>query len=176
MIPPLLLLSLVLAFPALAADSSASADNPADEQALRDYQLSVGKVEKLCRVGERMREYVKTHPEEKHSDIMKGKTLDDSVKAIEARPEVMAMLKAAGVTPREFMLGTLTMMQATMMVSMRAQYPEAKTPDNINPNNVELVQRHPELSRKWAAAWEIGMHRRPGQRPSAADGGQESGH
>jgi hypothetical protein len=158
MIRTQLLLALAFALPAVAAGPGALMDQ-GDQQALHDYGLTPAKIEKLTKIGVKMGAYIKVHPEARHSDIMKGNTLDDSVKAIQAKPEIMTMLKSEGVSPRDFMLGTLSMMQAGMLVRMRAQYPDAKMPDNTNPKNLDLVAKHPDLTQKWMAAWEIGKPR-----------------
>jgi hypothetical protein len=164
-----LFFALALALPAVAAAAPGASLDSGDQQALHDYELTPARIEKLTKIGVRMGEYVKAHPEARHSDIMKGKTLDDSVKAIQAKPEVMAMLKSEGVSPRDFMLGTLSLMQAGMLVQMRNQYPGAAMPDNTNPKNLELVASHPELTKKWMEAWEIGKARpRPAQTPPPA--------
>ena len=152
----LLPLLLVLSLPALAAGGKLDAD---DERALRDYQLTTGTMEKLVKVGERMRDYVKEHPEARNGGFMKGNKIDDSVQALQGKPFMMQMLNAEKLAPRDFMLGTLTMMQSGMLLQLRAQYPDSPMPDNVNTSNLALVSKHAELMQKWRAAWEIGARK-----------------
>jgi hypothetical protein len=169
MIRTRLFFALVLALPAVAAAAPGAAMDAGDQQALHDYELTPAKIEKLTKIGVRMGEYVKVHPEARHSDMMKGKSIEDSVNAIQARPEVMAMLKSEGLSPRDFMLGTLSMMQAGMMAQIRAHNPSVQLPDTVSSKNLDLVASHPDLTKKWMDAWEIGKARpRPVKTPPPA--------
>ena len=52
--------------------------------------------------------WAKAHPEVKQQgDFMRGNDLDESVKSIEAKPELVSLMKSEDVTPREFMLARL---------------------------------------------------------------------
>ncbi|HEX4385523.1 MAG TPA: hypothetical protein VH083_21330 [Myxococcales bacterium] len=147
---PLLLLALAL--PAAARGKL----DATDETALLDYSLTAGKIEKLVKIGERMRGYVKAHPEAKQDGFMKGETIDQRVRTVRSSPGVMEMLKAQAMEPRELVLGMLTMMQAEMLLRLRAQYPDTPLPDNVNDKNLELTAKHGALLEKWRAAWEMG--------------------
>ena len=57
------------------------------------------------------------------------------------------------VTPRDFVVGTMSLFTAAMWAQMSQQYPDAKMPPEINPKNVKLMQDHPEILRKWEEAW-----------------------
>src|ERR1700760_4450319 len=102
------LLLLALALPAAARGKL----DATDETLLFDYALTAGKIEKLVKIAERMRGYVKAHPEAKQDGFMKGDTIDQRIRTVKSSPGVMELLKSQGVEPRELVLGMLTMMQA----------------------------------------------------------------
>jgi hypothetical protein len=146
------LLLLALALPAAARGKL----DATDETALMEYALTAGKIEKLAKVGERMRGYVKAHPEAKQDGFMKGETIDQRVRTVRTNPGVMEILGAVQMEPRELVLGMLTMMQADMLLRLQAQYLDTPLPDNINVKNLELAAKQGKLLEKWRAAWEMG--------------------
>jgi hypothetical protein len=174
MIHTLLSIALALSLPAVAAEPVPAGMDAKDEQALRDYEITAGKLDKLTDVGRKMGEYVKAHPEARQGNVLKGGGIDASVKGIESQPELVSILKAEGVAPREFVLATMSMMQAHMISSIRARYPDTKMPDNVNPKNVEFVEKHPDLKQKWLAAWQVGAPRAHPIQPGKAAGQEHS--
>jgi hypothetical protein len=149
-----LLLLIALALPVAAAGKM----DPDDERALRAYELTTGKIEKLVKIGDRMRDYVKVHPEARRGGgFLKGDRLDDRLQALESTPYMMEMLNAEKITPRDFMLGTLTLLQTGMLMQIRAQHPDSPVPDDVNQKNLELISKHADLMQKWRTAWQIGM-------------------
>src|SRR3954463_1825837 len=60
---------------------------PADEAAIKGYDLSEGKIDKLLKVGLKMREYANAHPEVRDTNIMEGKSLEESATKMESKPE-----------------------------------------------------------------------------------------
>jgi hypothetical protein len=165
----LLVAAALLALPAAAQGPRFS---PQDMKALHDYELTQGKVDKLLVVGQKMRAYAEKHPEvRQQGDLMRGKTLDESVKSMEAKPELVSMMKAEGVTPREFVLGMMSMVSAGMWAAMSQRYPDAKMPEEINPKNVTLLQSHPEIMQKWEQTWsDPGRARHMPRKPDPAGG------
>jgi len=128
--------------------------SPEDQKALREYELTEAKIDKLMSVGKKMKEYAQAHPEaQKKGDFMRGDTLDDSVKTVEAKPELAAIMKAEGLAPREFVLGMMSLISAGVWAEMSKSYPDAKMPPEINPKNVKLLREHPEILQRWEAAW-----------------------
>jgi len=76
-----------------------------------------------------MKAYAQAHPEvRQQGDIMRGKDLDESVRSVESKPELVSMMKSEGVSPREFVLGMMTIMTAGMWAAMSQRYPDAKMP------------------------------------------------
>ncbi|MGZ6142015.1 MAG: hypothetical protein ACXWLM_01695 [Myxococcales bacterium] len=166
--PRLMMAALLAAMPVSAQPHSRM--SPKDQQALRDYDLTAGKIDKLMAVGEKMRAYAKAHPDvEKRGDFMRGKDLDESVKSIESKPELVSLMKSEGVAPRDFVVGMMSVVTAGMWAEMSKQYPSAQMPPEINPKNVKLMQEHPEILKKWEQAWsQRGRGGRGGPPPQGA--------
>jgi hypothetical protein len=172
----LFLAALLAAMPLFAQPGPRSRMSPKDQQALHDYDLTTGKIDKLMAVGKKMREYAAAHPEvEKRGDFMRGGSLDDMVKHIEAQPDLVKLMKSEGVSPREFALGMMSVMSGGMWAEMSKSYPQAQMPPEINPKNVKLFQDHPELMQKWEQAWSQGRHGRGrGGSPPEHEGSPDS--
>ena len=145
---------LIAALPLSALAQPHSRLSPKDQEALRSYELTSGKIDKLMAVGKKMREYAQAHPEvKKKGDFMRGKDLDESVQSVESHPELVSLMKSEGVAPREFVLGMMSLMTAGMWAEMSKSYPSAQMPPEVNPKNVKLLQEHPEILKKWEQAW-----------------------
>ena len=81
-------------------------------------------------------------------------SLDEAVKKMESKPELVAMMKSEGLTTRDWLVGTMAFTTAAMWSEMSKRYPDQKAPDTVNPKNVELLQSHPEIMQKWMQTWE----------------------
>jgi hypothetical protein len=154
-----LFLALSLSLSALAQQASRPHKHmpslsPEDQAAIRNTDLTSARIEKILKAGVRMRDYVKAHPEVRQNDFMEGRTLDQSVKFVESKPEMVAIMKAEGVTPREWLLGVMAFNNAAMWSEISKRSPNQPTPPMVNPKNVALLQAHPELVQKWMDAWE----------------------
>ena len=161
----ILFAALLAATPVLAQPHSRL--SPQDQKALQEYDLTTGKIDKLMAVGQKMKAYAQAHPDVRQKgDFMRGKDLDESIKSIESKPELVSMMKSEGVSPRDFVLGTMSLMTAGMWAEMSKSYPNAQMPPEINAKNVKLLQDHPEIIQKWEQAWsERGHHGRGGPPP-----------
>lgn len=135
----------------VAALLAASQIADADQKALNDYDLTAAKIDKLLAVGQKMKAWGEAHPQEvrREDEIMRGKTLDESIKRIESKPQLVALMMSEGMTPREFVLGMMAFAQAALWSALSPQMPDAKIPPEINPRNVKLIKDHPEIMQKW---------------------------
>lgn len=128
---------------------------PEDEKAIHDFKLTTSNTDKLADAGKRVRLLAeKDKSLEKDNPMQNGKTFDDSVKRIEAHPQVVGAMKSAGVSPREFVVGTFTLMTAAMWSGMKKNYPQAPVPPYVNADNLKFVEDHPEVLQKFQAAFE----------------------
>ena len=135
---------------------------PEDEKAIHDYKLSTSSIDKLVDAGKRVRELAeKDKSMEKANPMSEGKTFEDSVKRIEAHPQAVSAMKSAGVAPREFVVGTFTLMTAAMWSVMKKSYPQAPVPAYVNPDNMKFIEDHPEALQKFQGAFDRGHKMHP---------------
>ncbi len=146
---------------------------PEDEKAIHDYKLTSSNTDKLAAAGKRVQELLeKDKSLEKANPMTEGKTFADSVKRLEEHPQAVSAMKSAGVSPREFVVGTFTLMTAAMWSGMKKSYPQAPVPPYVNPDNMKFVDDHPEALQKFQAAFDRGHKGRPHGGPDAESDGK----
>jgi hypothetical protein len=125
-----------------------------DSKEIHDYKLTTGNVEKLVSASTKLKDVAEKDPS-MDEDGPTEKTIDDSVKRMEKYPKAVAAVKAAGLSPREFLVGTFALMNASVWSQMIKQYPQsaAKMPPEVNRDNLKFADQHPDLVQKWSQAW-----------------------
>jgi hypothetical protein len=133
------------------APAQTAAPTPQNDPNMKEifnYTLTMDKIHKLTAVENDMAAYEKAHPElgkEMDADNSDG-NLDQLAQKIQKYPPVVAILKKDGVTPREYIVGTLAVVQAGMAVSFKKSgvykdYPP-KMLTSINPANLAFVEKN----------------------------------
>ena len=125
--------------------------SPEDQKAIHDYKLSTSNTDKLMDANRRLMEMAEKDPQMRKDNPMTARTLDDSVKKVDSLPAAKTVLKQVGLSSREFVVGTFTMMTAAMWHGMQKSYPQAQVPPYVNPDNLKFVDAHPELVKKWSS-------------------------
>ncbi len=147
---------LFIAVPALA--QSRPAVGPADEKAVREYKLTTSGVDKLLTANQLFAEMVLKDPAKQAEKArpFAARTIDESVKRLEAVPGTAAVLKKVGLSPREYVVGTFAMITAAMWSAMIKQYAQAASqmPAEVNRDNLKFIDTHPEIIEKWQGMWE----------------------
>lgn len=124
----------------------------ADDIALRNYTLTMDKLEKLRDAMLNMKAYIMAHPEDStkwddqasHDDESLLQTADRMDKI----PPMKAAFRKAGITSRDYMLGSMAYFQAAMLAGVQDAQEQAgkktaiKIPYNMNPANLEFVRKH----------------------------------
>jgi hypothetical protein len=149
-----------LLLPAAAAAQGKAAPKSgadADQQELFKYVLTMDKIQKIGVSMHALTELAKQHPEIK-DDTSSGDSLDEMAKKFQKYPDAIAVLTKNGLTPREFAVGTLTLMQAGMAVGMKKGGMYKESPPEmlqvVSGPNLSFVEQHfdeilkviPELS------------------------------
>lgn len=138
---------LVLGAQAAATGSSKPAQDDADQRALYKYVLTMGKVHKLQAAMGALAGYAQAHHQgSAMDDLNNAKSLGDMTAVIGRHPGWRALLAKSGLTPREYAVGSLALMQSWMAVSFKKngtykQYP----PDvlkTVSPANLAFVEKH----------------------------------
>jgi hypothetical protein len=119
-----------------AGTSGASA---ADQKELFNYTLTMDKIHKLGDAMKDMEALQKSNPEldkSISSDDSEG-SLDQLAAKIQKYPPVVAVLKKDGLTPREYIVVTMTLIQASLAVGLK----KAGTYKDYPPKMLELVSQ-----------------------------------
>jgi hypothetical protein len=126
------------------AQSKGSGDNDADQKELYNYALSMDKIQKIASATRELQALAKQHPD--INDNSDAKNLDATVAKIQKYPEAVAVIKKNGLSPREYVVGIMTVMQASMAVGFKKSgtykdYPP-KMLQLVSKANLEFVEQH----------------------------------
>ena len=126
----------------------------ADQKDLSGYVLTADKMQKLVRAIADLNMLSKRHPELKLDPG--GQTIDQMVRKIQRFPDAVSALSKTGITPREYVIGSFTLLQASMAVGFKKagvikEYP-AETLKNVHPATLAFVESHyDEISQSLSA-------------------------
>jgi hypothetical protein len=137
-------LALVLSTPALAKSPSN------DEKEMQRFTLTSAFLDKMLAVQERIATFAQDHPEmekqgkaaERQHRGQRDDSIDGTVKKIESFPPLVDIIKAQGLTVRQYVLGTMALLQAAMYAALKMQMPDMKTPEGMNMPNVAFIEAH----------------------------------
>lgn len=135
----------------VARPALAQSHDDADTRAFNSYTLTMPKVEAWARASLDIYKAAKAKAaaqgedaaseDEDDEEDSSNQSLDEMAARINRQPEARRALRAAGLTAREYMLVSLTLMQAMMADQMMRQYPNMERP-KINPANLAFVQKN----------------------------------
>src|SRR5262249_30668046 len=108
------------------------------------FVLSMDKVQRLSGAAKGLHELEKKHPGMGNGGSSNG--IDQMVGAIQKYPDAVAVLSKNGLTPRDYAVGFLTLIQSTMMVGLKkAGTFKTYPPDMlklVSPANLAFVEQH----------------------------------
>lgn len=149
-----------------AADAPSTPAGPAmdDVAALRDYELSMERLDRffeaqlsMARVASRMTPEERAALEQPNNEASNA-SLDDMVAHIERNPALRQALDEADISARDYAMTMVAMMQASMAMGILQMRPN-DDPDslmremNTNPANVRFIQENmDEITRRQEAA------------------------
>jgi len=121
----------------------------ADQQELFKYVLTMDKIQKIGTSMHSLTDLAKKHPE-LENESSSSATLDDMVQKFQKYPDAVAVLTKNGLTPREFAVGTMALMQAGMAVGMKKsgmykEYPPQMLKVVSGPNLTFVEQHYDEI-------------------------------
>jgi len=139
MVVPVAMLSVAAA----AAQSRKAQDSP-DQKEFYNYVLTMDKVQNLRNATKDLMEVAARHP-----DMESGSSdynLDQITQQMQKYPEAVAILKKNGLTPREYVVGTKTLIQASMAVGLKKDGTYKEYPPEllkvVSPANLAFVEKH----------------------------------
>jgi hypothetical protein len=158
------------------AQTGTNARVDADAKEIQTYRLTSSTLTKLGQVQENLYAALKAHPElgkryagsnEDRED--EPKTLDDMAKRFDRIPEMKQAIVKSGLTPRQYMLATMAMLQAGM--SGAAMEMPGADKSKIAPEvqaNIAFMKAHKtEMDRMQARAKEFEKLSQPGENEPA---------
>jgi len=118
----------------------------ADVREVKAYRLTMPKVASFYAATKNLRKLAASNPEActavEPAEEEEGRTFTDRAKEIEASyPKVIPVLKAEGLTVRDFLVLTLVQLQAGMAVYAKSQGMK-ELPPEVNPENVAFMEQH----------------------------------
>src|SRR5262245_7672731 len=130
-------IALVLGLAGLAATPGASQGpkSTADERELYSFVLSMDKVQHLSGAAKGLHALEKKHPGMSNGESTKS--IDAMVDAIKKYPDAVAVLAKNGLSPRDYAVGFLTLIQSTMVVGLK----KAGTFKTYPPDMLKLVSQ-----------------------------------
>jgi hypothetical protein len=145
---------IVLAITAAAVDvraqtkSTASAVS-ADEKEVYSFVLTMDSIQKLAAAQRDLEMLAKSDPEvakKAEADDSENKTLDQMVRRIDSIPQVVAVLRKDGLTPREYAVSTMTLVQTGMVVGLKRNGTYKEYPPEmlklVSPANIAFMEQH----------------------------------
>lgn len=135
------------------ANSSAMTQSQTQDvqNALHDYRLTEDNVNKVIDVTQKLQALQKSNPQlvaamkEEHGDANDAKSLDDAAARLDAMPPVHAVLSSAGLSARDYLLTTFTLMEAGAAYSLQKAGklpPNSELAKDVSAENLAYVGTH----------------------------------
>ena len=134
----------------LANAQTAAAERASDEKALAEYRLTMPAIQKLLAATRAMAKAgedpavkaaaQKFSKAEESGDGYQG--LNDLASRIEKFPPMASAIRSAGITPREYMLITMSYMQAAMAAGFKKQGLLKEVPKGTPVENVTFIEKN----------------------------------
>lgn len=113
--------------------------NDADMQAMRNYKLTMSKVDQWAASNRALAAYAKAHPEIKNqkNDFGDAKSFSDmETRARAQAPAFVKAIESSGISFRDWWLVTGSLMSAYVAT----QYQRPGMPNTVSPENIEFVK------------------------------------
>jgi len=129
----------------VAASAQSSHDiSPSDAREIHDYTLTMDKLHKMAGATTALMDYSKNHPEMKDSGD--SKNLDEMVANIQKYPQAVAAIRQNGLSPREYAVCLMTLMETSMAVGFKKsgtykEYPP-KILEMVSKANLDFAEQH----------------------------------
>lgn len=135
--------------------SSATAMTQAQKQdlhdAIHDYRLTDDNVDKVIAATQKMRALEKANPklvdamQREHGDASDAKSVDDAAAHLDAIPPVKAILSSEGLSARDYVLTTFTLMEAGAAYQIQKAGklpPNSELAKDVTPENLAYIGGH----------------------------------
>jgi len=128
----------------LTAPAGAQSFDRDDTAAIERYTLTMAKfdawVEASTQIADAAKTMKKTTDDDADEEKPTPRTLDEMADQLSAIPEARRAMQNARLTPREFTILSLVIMQTVMADQLIREVPKAEVPKGLNPANLEFVR------------------------------------
>jgi hypothetical protein len=131
------------------APPPAAAPNTADMREFHDYVLTMDKIRKLAAVEKDLDALQKNDPQlrqQMEADTSSAGDLNHAAQNFSKYPQAMAVLKKDGLTPREYIVGTICFIQAVTAVGFKKNGTYKDYPPQVlqvvTPVNLAFLEQH----------------------------------
>ena len=118
--------------------------NPGDAKELYDNALSMDKIQKTSAATRALEELGKQHPE--LNGTQDANSIGDAVQKLEKYPEAVAAIHRSGLTPHEYVVCLMTLIQASIAVGFKKSGTYKEYPPQIlklvSKANLDFTERH----------------------------------
>ncbi len=118
------------------------AGTPADDKEMRDYRLTMEKVQKYVTAATAIQADSKASQCMKENELGKAPSLDAFEKKFNNCPSAVAIVKGAGLAPRELMVISAVLLSGMMLVGMKKAGQIQKYPPSISPENAAFLEKN----------------------------------
>lgn len=127
-----------------AAPQPGNPPNDADSKEYRNYRLTMENINKFVAASKALVKLSHDNPglEKDMESQSDASTIDEAVKTTEKYPAVTNAIKDAGLTTRDFVVMTGTLMSAQMAVGMKKQGQIKQYPPSVSPENAAFVEQN----------------------------------
>jgi hypothetical protein len=133
---------LAVAASALASPQAKKRADDPDYREIRDYRLSLDKIQKYIDASKTMQKDSAAATCFKDKPPGNQSSIDLGQKQIEACPAAVADLKAAGLTPREFLVLTGSLIGNVFAMEMKRQGTIKQYPESVSPENAAFLDQN----------------------------------
>lgn len=139
-----ILASLLVTATGARASQFDSGVSSSDAKQIYSYTLNMDQVQKMAAATRALRELGKSHPE--INQVREARSIDAMLQNLQRSPEAVAAINRSGLTPREYVLCLMTVMQASMAVGFKksgafTQYPPELL-QQISRANLDFTEQH----------------------------------
>ena len=129
-------------------DPKAAATAKAEKKEIQDYRLTAEKLDRYESSVIAYNKLLAANPDMKKemhtADSSNGNSVTGNVEKLDKHPEIVALLKNAGFTTREWVVMTYCLMNTAMEVGMKNSGTEKTYSSSIAPENAALVEKNYE--------------------------------
>jgi hypothetical protein len=109
---------------------------------VRQHQIDMPEIQRWAQANLSLSRLAQSDPELARSMQSEAAPGEHPVDRIERHPEAVRILRENGFSPRQFVVTSVSLMQAMMVAGAMDQNPDMEVPAEVNPANVEVVRRN----------------------------------